>query len=126
MASWFLEPPENNVTFNPKIFARSIEERGLSDASADSQEGMLHLINLVCYSEKRLISEVDLRSLDLELMKDTFDELHSYESDEHGDENTDLNNEGQTIIELNRKAGITIHFDRFQPKWVQKKSRRFF
>lgn len=126
MASWYLEPPENNVTFNPKIFARSIDERGLSDAAADFREGMLGMIHLACYSDKRLVGEIDLGSLDLDVLKETFEELHSYESDEHGDDNTDLNNRGQTIVELNRRAGMTIHFDQFQPRWVQKKNRRFF
>lgn len=116
MASWYLEPPENNVTFNPKIFARSIDERGLSDAAADFREGMLGMIHLACYSDKRLVGEIDLGSLDLDVLKETFEELHSYESDEHGDDNTDLNNRGQTIVELNRRAGVTIHFDQFSAK----------
>jgi hypothetical protein len=125
MDGWYLEPPENNVSFNSSRFAQSLVNRALDDQKAEQQEKRLEIIELVCYSGRLKICEVNLKALDRTAMEETFAELQMYESDEHGEADTDLNNEGQTIVEINRIAGMEIHFNKFKPKGLPKKQRRF-
>jgi hypothetical protein len=103
-----------------------LERRALTDDQSKRREARLGVIELIFYSGKTKVQDVDFQSFDLETLKETFEELHEYQSDEHGEDDTDLSNEGQTIVEINRIAGMDLHFDNYQPKSVLKKTRRFF
>ncbi|RUS44917.1 hypothetical protein [Cohnella sp. AR92] len=121
-----VESLENQVNFDTDCFAQSLASRVLDNAEAEQKEKMLEIIDLVCYSDKTLVGDINLKELDREILEAAFEELQEYQSDEHGEEDTDLVNEGQTIVEINRIAGMDIHFEHFKPKHVQRKTRRFF
>ncbi|WP_240420306.1 hypothetical protein [Paenibacillus periandrae] len=121
----FLESPENNVSFDSNRFAQSLKDCALDNQKAEQQEKMLEIIELVCYSGKIRVCDVNLKELNRKILEETFEELQMYQSDEHGEDDTDLCNEGQTIVEINRIAGMDIHFEKFKPRGLPKKNRRF-
>jgi hypothetical protein len=123
----YLEPPENEIRFNAAIFAHSLEGYGLRDDKAKSLESLLSIIELVCYSDITKVGEVDFKSLNLGVLKQAFEELMEYQSEENGEDDCDLYNEGQTIVEINRLAGMFNHINDLRPVYVYKKQqRRFF
>ncbi|WP_150274191.1 hypothetical protein [Paenibacillus tepidiphilus] len=115
-----------SVKFDVKRFSESIECYSLDPLMAQRWEGMLKVIFLSVYQDKSY-SDINFNELDLSIMEEAFEELYYYEADEFGDEDTDMRNEGHSIVEINRIAGLDILMSRFKSYLrMSKPGRSFF
>ena len=106
-------------------FDEQIANQVMSENYGHSFKQRMYLIELMLYGDAEKLGDVDFTSFTVGELKDTLDDIMSYESDEiHGYETSETINVGNPLLEINRLAGIQNDILKIKP--LRMKRRRFF
>jgi hypothetical protein len=104
-------------------FNEEVDKVALRDGTLFTMR--MYLINLMCYSSAKKLKDVDFSTFTVSDLKDSFEVIFEYESDEYDDPSYgECRNIGNPIYELNSLAGFIQGVLAIKPQL--EKIRRFF
>lgn len=100
-----METRTKEVKLNVSKLHHFIDDKQVKEEKVQTTESIMRLINLICYSSRSMVGEIDFSSFTLQEAKLTLAELNCYYPDDLiGDPEDEIVNRDNLLTEVNRVA----------------------